>query len=163
MAKASSAPQIGKSVLDRLIDDDPDTTRDAPSSPAGQQRQLRAAIVRDVQNLLTTRCRCTTCPDDLEELPRSLANYGVPDFSGDALGTDLGRRSILRQIEDRIGMFEPRLANVRIVPLASAGYADRTLRFRVEGTLQGGATRESISLGSAMNRASGECLVEEVG
>ena len=78
MAKIEADQPLVPSVLDRLIDDEPTATREPPKSRGQVLRDLKQSVRRDLENLLNTRQRCKSWPENLSELEVSLVNYGFP-------------------------------------------------------------------------------------
>lgn len=125
----ASQDRLVPSLLDRLIDQDPDLERDQPS---GYGQDIRTALRRDLEMLLNTRCRPDTPHPDWEELDGSLLQLGVEDFFSANLVTDHQRQRFVAALQARIAKFEPRLGKleVKLVPDPIPGR--RTLRLRIE-------------------------------
>ncbi len=81
MARVSTDQPLVPSVLDRLIDLDPQAATESPKSRSVVLRELKVSIGRDLENLLNTRWRPVSYPPELEQLDVSLVNYGIPDFA----------------------------------------------------------------------------------
>ena len=73
--------QFRASILDRLLDDEPQMQTEADKSRHQQLRDLRNSVRRDLQNLLNTRHRMVSPPDECTQLDISLLNYGLPDLA----------------------------------------------------------------------------------
>jgi type VI secretion system protein ImpF len=142
------------SVLDRLLDDEPETSREAPRSVRQSLRDLRAAVRRDLENLLNTRQRWRGWPKELDELDRSLLNYGMQDLTGATLASVKSRGEFLRGIEAVIRRCEPRFKNVRVLPHEEGESIDRTLRFRIEAMLQVDPVPEAVVFDSHLEPVS---------
>lgn len=141
------------SIFDRLLDDEPTNSRDPPSSRRQVLRELKRSVSRDLENLLNTRQRCTAWPAELEELDRSLANYGIPDFTGVNMSA-LGERERLRGVVERlIEQFEPRFRSVRVKLLENSDAFDRTLRFRIDALLDVDPAPEPVVFDSQLEPA----------
>ena len=82
------------SVLDRLVDFEPDVRREAPRSRNQVLRELKRSVRGDLENLLNTRIRCIPPPPELIELKQSLVNYGISDLTGAALDGLRERRGV---------------------------------------------------------------------
>src|SRR5688500_14557195 len=95
------------SVLDRLLDDAPEVSREPARSRNQLLRELKQSVRRDLENLLNTRRRCLSLPPGLKELPASLVNYGLPDFSGNPAAAN--REAFAKLVEGVIRQYEPRL------------------------------------------------------
>ena len=97
------------------------------------------ALRRDLEWLLNTR-RIAVPPDEsLKEVNRSLYVFGLPDFTAYASILPRIRPSWCASCRPRLKLFEPRLANVKIVPLEAQPARTRTLRFRIDGIADDGS------------------------
>jgi type VI secretion system protein ImpF len=113
-----------------------------------------------LENLLNTRRRCKSWPENLSELEVSLVNYGVPDLAGAALGSAEGREEFRRIFETVVRLFEPRFARVSVEMLGNADPLDRTLRFRIDALLHAEPAPEPIVFDSAMQPATGNVEIK---
>lgn len=161
MAEIRSDKPLVSSVLDRLIDERPDQTREPAKSRNQVLSELRQSVRRDLESLLNTRMRCTEWPGELDELERSLINYGIPDVSAASLQSEQGRRDYLKHIERTIRQFEPRFKSVRVVPLENADYLDRTLRFRIDALMYASPAPETIVFDTALAPDTGSFSVKD--
>lgn len=123
------------SVLDRLIDEEPDNKLEQPMSVSQMASALRSAVRRDLENLLNHRMRPFSVPGGLDELEQSSYEYGIPDFSGANLSTAAKRRQYLRNVEKIIRLHEPRFSSVKVTPVEKRQSAYRTLHFQIEAVL----------------------------
>src|SRR5579883_1420613 len=105
------------SILDRLTDREPENQQEAMQSQAASVRQLKAAVRRDLEWLLNTRRIATDLPETYELLSESLYNYGLPDFSAYSVNSPRDRARLLRTLEKTISLFEPRLMQVKVIPM----------------------------------------------
>lgn len=151
------------SVLDRLLDDDPTRRRESPKSLSQLLRDLKQSVRRDLENLLNTRWRPAAWPAELAELERSLVNYGIPDITGQDLGSAPGREEFRRAIEAVIRRCEPRFKNVRVEMLDNAEPLDRTLRFRIDALLYAEPAPEPVVFDSAFEPSTGNVEVKGTG
>ena len=71
--------RITASVLDRLLDAEPETKQEAPATRQKSLRDLKAAVKRDLEWLLNSRQVVGGVPDELKETSHSLAAFGLPD------------------------------------------------------------------------------------
>ncbi|MFN7993065.1 MAG: type VI secretion system baseplate subunit TssE [Bryobacteraceae bacterium] len=151
------------SIVDRLIDDRPDTSVEPIPSRSESVRQLKDALRRDLEWLLNTR-RVAIPPDEsLKEVNKSLYVFGLPDFSSYSLNSPRDQAKLIRFLHGTVKLFEPRLANVRIVPLDSVTSGTRTLRFRIEGLLLMDPAPEHVSFDTVLELTSGEYEVNNAG
>jgi type VI secretion system protein ImpF len=151
------------SVLDRLLDDDPTATRETAKMRTQILRELKLSLRRDLENLLNTRRRAKSVPDDLEELQISLVNYGIPDITGADLGAAENRTDFARVIEKVLRDFEPRFKSVHVEMLDNPDPSKRTLKFRIEGLLHAEPAPEPIVFDSALEPATGNVEVKGSG
>ncbi len=68
---------LRRSIIDRLIDDEPDVTHDALVSVAEQIREMREVIRRDLEVLLNTRRPPVNPPAGCDELYDAIVSFGV--------------------------------------------------------------------------------------
>ena len=150
------------SVLDRLTDNDPKSPSvEAPLTRAESVRALRSGVRRDLEWLLNTRRN----PDDpgstLAETENSLLNYGLPDFSTYAIASPKDQTKLVRVLQAAVKVFEPRLANVRVVPIEINPKGLRTMRIRIEGLLLMDPAPEHISFDTTLQLTTGDFRVKD--
>ena len=150
------------SILDRLTDNDPKTpSAEAPLSRAESVRILRAGVKRDLEWLLNTR----RIPDEpgsgLPETESSLYNFGLPDFSTYAIASPKDQTRLIRGLQIAVKIFEPRLANVRIVPVEVNPKGLRTMRIRIEGLLMMDPAPEHISFDTTLQLTTGDFRIKD--
>lgn len=150
MPKLRKDQSLLPSVLDRLLDDEPEKKVELPKSAPQLLRDLANSVRRDLENLLNTRWRCTVWPPDLSELDSSLVNYGLPDFSGVNMGLSSERETLRNVIERVIAIFEPRLKKVQVRMLQNDDSLDRILRFRIDALLMAEPTPQKIVFDSQL-------------
>jgi type VI secretion system protein ImpF len=161
MAKREIERTVQPSLLDRLTDDDPRTPADSRISYAESLLQFKAAVRRDLEWLLNTRRTPNPAPDHLDELPRSLYNYGVPDITSVSADSPTARSQLLLDVESTLAIFEPRLENVRISMVEQEGESRRReLRFVVEATLRLDPTPEQVVFDTVLHYSSGQVDVQ---
>jgi type VI secretion system protein ImpF len=138
-------------MLDRLLQ----TGEPEPRTWSESVRALKASLMRDIDWLLNTRRIAEPAPQALVELNQSVYHYGLPDvtsLSADSMET---RRLLLRQVEDCLRQFEPRLASVRVSEAEAKNESARQLRFIVEGMLQLDPVPEPIVFDTVLDSSSG--------
>ncbi|MDM7998366.1 MAG: type VI secretion system baseplate subunit TssE [Acidobacteriota bacterium] len=151
---------VTASILDRLIDLNPDVSADPPANRSQSVRQLKAALRRDLEWLLNTRRNPDEVPEAYEELFRSLYNYGLPDVTSMALNSPRDRQRLLRLIEQTIDIFEPRLAATRVRAVENSGSGPRILRFQIEALLKMDPAPEQILFDTVLQLNSGEYQIK---
>ena len=157
MARSLGETTITVSVLDRLIDLEPENRMENPPSRSQSSRILKNAVRRDLEWLLNTRRICDPPDEGLKELNRSTYTYGLPDLSTLTMAATGDRNKLVRQILATINMFEPRLANVRLVLVETPDSAKKDVRLRVEAMLRMDPVPEPISFDTVIELKSGNC------
>jgi len=147
-------------VLDRLIDYEPENSREAPKSVQQSITDLKKAVRRDVEWLLNTRIAHDEIPEGMEEVKRSLANYGLRDFIGMSSKDSEERSVLLESIETALKFFEPRLMNLR-VSIKDTDIVDRGVVFQVEADLRMEPVPEPIVFDTVLKVGSGDFEIEE--
>lgn len=161
MARTKPDQPLMSSVFDRLIDERPDLSTEPPRHQHQVLEDLCRSVRRDLENLLNTRWRAEGWPPELTELKQSLVGYGIPDISGEDLGSPARRQRFLRQVEEMIRLFEPRFQRVKVLEVENADAIDRTLRFRVDAVLHAFPVPHPIAFDSSLEPASRTFRVED--
>jgi type VI secretion system protein ImpF len=157
MARGLGETTITISVLDRLIDLEPDNRMENPLSRTQSVRLLKSAVRRDLEWLLNSR-RIVDPPDEsLKEVNRSAYVYGLPDLSALTMATAADRNRLVRQILATINLFEPRLTNVRLVMVDTPDAGKKDVRLRIEAMLRMDPIPEPISFDTVIELKSGNC------
>ncbi|TWU45191.1 Anti-adapter protein IraD [Novipirellula aureliae] len=162
MSRIPTDSRLIPSILDRLIDLEPDRKTEMPANRTQVLQQMKASVGRDLQSLLNTRCRATGWPKGLEQLSKSLMAYGIPDCVGINTGSREQQEVLRRMIQRAIEAFEPRLMNIQVQLADSNNSADRTLRFRIDAMLRVDPTPEPVAYDSRLDATMGDFLVKGV-
>ena len=148
-------------LLDRLIDDAPEVERDPPLSAAEATALLRRSVRRDIEALLNARRRWRSWPAGYGELAQSPVGYGIADFTAGAFNDPAQRDRLRSEIEQTIRRFEPRLAQVRVVPIdGEDARLAATLRLRIEALLRVEPAPEPIVFDTLVDPATAEIQVK---
>jgi type VI secretion system protein ImpF len=154
-----SAARVLVPLLDRLIDNAPDQTRDPPMSASESMVALRQSVRRDLESLLNARRCWKSWPASLTELRVSPVGYGIPDFTSGAFN-DTGRREELRlDIEEAILAFEPRFLSVRVALIESTERLEATLRLRIDAVLHAEPMPEPITFDTIIDPTTDNIVV----
>lgn len=143
-------PVLLATLLDRLVDETPDTTREAPESHYQQIQQLHLSVRRDLENLLNTRKPEFNWPSNWHELNRSILNYGVADLTGRDLSSTALQNKLCEELASTIEIFETRLKQVKVKLQEEGLQSDRTLRIRIEAVLVANIRPEYIIFDSIL-------------
>jgi type VI secretion system protein ImpF len=143
------------SVLDRLQQGDSSGASDPETSWEESVKALKNAVLRDLDWLLNTRRIAEPAPDGYPETQRSVYHFGLPDITSLPWGSEVVHRRLLRQIEECIQRFEPRLTSVRVSPVEEKDGGHRHVRFMVEGLLRVEPNPERVAFDTVLEIASG--------
>jgi type VI secretion system protein ImpF len=155
MADFGRKTTLVPSMLDRLLDEEPDVSREVPKDDTKTLREMKNAVRRDLENLLNTRARCLSWPPSLDQLPASLVNYGLPDFTNTYARAVEDPDTLCKVIKFAIEQFEPRLRDVKVDVLPSNVATDRALRFRIDATLYVEPVEDKVFYSSSIEPVSG--------
>lgn len=125
------------SLLYKLIDDQ-------------QVPEFYKNIHQDLENLLNTRNSGIFYQEDNSLINASIINYGLRDLFNSPSTTHY-KNDFIHILKNTIENFEPRLKNIEISILPNNDPSERTLRFRIIGTLHLNATTTLITLDSTIN------------
>lgn len=158
MPRIDDEIRINLSVLDRLVDFEPEVTTEPPPSRSKALRQVKQALRRDLEWLLNTR-RVLEVPEELPLLSESLLAYGLPDFTNLGVKSAADQNDLTRAIEVTLKRFEPRLEDI-VVSIANASVLERAFRFRIEARLRIDPVPEPISFDTTLQLGSGNFAVK---
>jgi type VI secretion system protein ImpF len=149
-----------RSLLDRLIDRDPDLPEDPPRTAGAQVEEIRENLRRDLETLLNTRRPPDTAPQGMPELADALVSYGVDGFFNTALVTSQQRDEFARRLQTRIRLFEPRFESVAVAVLPPQNAAQRSLRLRIEARYVAQAGFPAVSFETAVDPSTQRIAVD---
>jgi type VI secretion system protein ImpF len=160
MAKLDSTVDIVPSVLDRLLDDEPNVSSEPLTSRVQDLRAMERAVARDVEALLNSRQEALEeLPAEFVEVNRSLVTYGLPDLTSLSLLNKDDRNRIRRAVEQAIIQFEPRLLRVRVA-LEAPREHDRGLRFRIDALLRVDPAPEPVTFDAVLQLNTQQYVVQ---
>ncbi|PYJ71645.1 MAG: type VI secretion system baseplate subunit TssE [Verrucomicrobia bacterium] len=150
MTKVDNDVNIVPSLLDRLLDDDPEVSKEPVTSRIQDLRAYEGAVARDLEALLNSRHETLEeLPSEFVEVNRSLVTYGLPDLTSLSLLSQDDRNRIRRAVEQAITVFEPRLLRVRVA-LEAPRERDRGLHFRIDALLRVDPTPEPVTFDAVL-------------
>lgn len=158
MSRFDNEVRIVPSVLDRLLDDRPEESREAPASRQTSLRLLKQSVRRDLEWLLNTRLDPSHVAEPGSELSKSVACYGLPDFTSWNVRGGADQETLRRSVEEAVARFEPRLEGVQVT-LETVSEVDRTLRFRIEARLRIEPAPEPVTFDSILQLGSQEFVL----
>lgn len=151
---------VQQSILDRLLDADPYSRAEAPQTRSQSIRQLKAALRRDLEWLLNTRQNIAAV-DGFPEVQASVFTFGLPDITSIRLNSGQDEDRLLRAMESAVQLFEPRLANVRVIAVEPLSKHSQELRFHIEGLLLLDPAPELIAFDTTLDVSRGDYEVKE--
>jgi type VI secretion system protein ImpF len=160
MSRIDNEIRITPSVLDRLLDFEPDVSREAPKSRSKSLRELKLSVRRDLEWLLNSRAFPEEIDERLEEVKKSVVVYGLPDITGISAKSHVEQKRLTEALENAIKIFEPRFLNLKVT-LEPVNNIDRMLKFRIEARLNVEPTPEPIAFDTVLQLGSGGFEVKE--
>ena len=155
MARAEPERILQRSVLDRLLDDDPSSTSERALTRAESVVALKNAVRRDLELLLNTRRTIEPAPEWLPELGASLYHYGLEDITSMSRESVEVHARLAKLVEQAINAYEPRLANVKVAILPDERRHLGELRFVIDGLLRLEPAPERVTFDSVLETAKG--------
>ena len=148
-------------LLDRLLDDNPQESRESERAHHLLIHQLKESVRRDLEELFNTRQCCVAPPASLPHIQAALHNYGLPDAATLNLSSQKARSEFCRTVEQTIANYEPRIRSAKVQTQSSFDPEDPSIRFRVEATLRALSADEVIVFDSALNPVTRSVTVAE--
>jgi type VI secretion system protein ImpF len=138
-----SQTEPAPSLLDRLIDLEPESRQEKPAGPSELTQEFRAALCRDLSALLNTKRAADLFDRRFEEAANSLLTFGIADFTGYNLQKAPDQSRLCRSIERAIRQFEPRLERVE-VSIEETGSRRPVVRLEIAALLRTEAGRPIV-------------------
>ncbi len=163
MAQVNKKRKLRASILDRLLDDEPQISVDADTNKYHKLKNLRNSVRRDLENLLNTRHRIMEPAEELPQLELSLLNYGLPDLATVNMSDLDKKQQFIDNFESILRDYEPRFKSVKVSLQDNTDKLDRTVRFRIDATLYADPYPEVIVFDSVLEPVTRSINVREVG
>ena len=160
MASRNSQIKTTASILDRLIDYEPDVSKELPKSRAKTLTELKQAVRRDLEWLLNTKRSVVEIPESLEETTNSMATYGLRDLTGLGISNPAEQQRLIKEVEKTLKTFEPRFMDLK-VKLEPMNNLERSMRFKIEANLDVEPAPEPIVFDTVLELGTGEFEVKE--
>lgn len=163
MAELMPKERLQPSLLDRLTDDDPHTTKESRQQRVLSISVLRAAVLRDLAWLLNSDHLVGEALDDYPLVAHSVLNYGMPDLAGHtASSADVFvLERMLRQV---ILDYEPRILRNTLKVRAAVSTQEMShnaITFEIEGELWAQPLPERMYLKTQVDLESGDVVIAE--
>ena len=159
MPTANSQQPLLPSLLDRLIDMEPDRSSEPLWRGSYRLEELREHVRRDLEYLLNTRHGRLDLVSRPGELAVSSLSYGLPDFTGIIGGGVETRERIRGTVKRAVRDFEPRLTNVLVTVRDPEYEFDRNIRLTIQAVLCVDPIVELVTFDTTVEAASGTCEV----
>jgi type VI secretion system protein ImpF len=159
MARPEPLQRLVPSVLDRLIDLEPEVSREPQWSQSQTVREVMQAVRRDLESLLNTRKSRYLDPDQFPQASRSVVTFGLPDISAVAASSLDDRELLRRAVEQSISQFEPRLTDIRVIVYPPQSESDRNVRMTIDAVLYVAPLKEHITFDTVVQPSSGAYAV----
>ena len=156
-------PVVRLSLLDRLLDNEPEQPVDKPMSAAQALAALRRSVLRDLEALMNSRRRWQSWAPGLTQLSVSSVGYGIPDFTAGVVNDPVQRERLRAEIETTIRRFEPRFDRLRVILMENANPLEPRLRLRIEALLRAEAAHEPVAFETVIDTATAGVLVRDQG
>src|SRR5262249_17609707 len=139
-------------------DHEPQLSREAPASRSQSLGDLKQAVKRDLEWLLNARQVVGGVPPEYKELSRSLAAYGLPDFTAVSVKSPADQMRMQRALEMAISAFETRLGNIS-VSLSPVRDIDQKLRFRIDARIKVEPAPEPVTFDTVLQASTNQYVV----
>lgn len=160
MARPDTKLPLLPSLIDRLIDHEPDVSSEPFYRHSYTVRQLQESVRRDLEMLLNTRQSRDDLVGTQAEIARSILTYGVPEFgSGEADGEDSQER-LRSAVEQAIRTFEPRLERVQVKVDGAVNPIERKLHLTIDAILHVEPIVERVAFDTVVETPTGTCEVQ---
>jgi type VI secretion system protein ImpF len=163
MAELETQERLQPSLLDRLTDEEPGSTKESREKRVLSVRRLRESVKRDLAWLMNTGNLGDV--QDLSDYPlvaESVLNYGMPDLTGKwVAGADT--EAIARAVREAILRYEPRILRntLRVNASASDKMSSRALHFEIEFDMWAEPVPERLYLKTEVDLGTGAVTLNE--
>lgn len=148
--------EVRMPLFDRLVDRDPRLRHELRPTRTLDRRGLRESVRRELEQLFNTRC-----PFPAHRLPigpRTVLDYGVPDFTVFSARSFDDRVRLAELLRRTIEAFEPRLIDVQVSLDPQPG-DDLSLAGIIEAKLLTDTVPEPVSFETALDMKEGKVEV----
>lgn len=136
------ARTITHSLIDRLLDDDPDQTVEGAETEDDALDRYKVSLRRDLEHLLNTKRPMLDGLDRYDALGSTVVGYGIQDLSTEDFAVPAVRERVRRTIAQVIRNHESRLTNIDVE--VDEGPTSRGINLRISATLTLTRNREMV-------------------
>jgi type VI secretion system protein ImpF len=158
--------RLQPSLLDRLMDDEPQSQQESREKRVMSLKRLREAVLRDLAWLMNTSDLTST--EDLRDYPlvgQSVLNYGLPVLAGHTV-SNVDLPAIERLLKQAILNFEPRILKNTLkvrVAVADDQMNHNAMSFLIEGELWAQPVPQRLFLKTEIDLETGSVTVTDQG
>lgn len=146
------------SLFNRLLDQRPHDSHE-PAGFGWTLEQLKDAVARDLEDLFNSRAALSEdLLADYPEVSKSVLNYGLSDFAGMCLTSDVDRKKICDAVQLAIERHEPRLYAVSAT-LRTRTDLDNRVDIVIEATLKADADAEPVLFDAVLKPSTQQYLI----
>lgn len=156
---STDADPLLPSILDRLIDLDPQANEEPLWSRSHTVQSIRDSVGRDLEALLNTIHTRSDLVDQRGELAESVLTYGLPDFTASGMDGSDERTRLELSVEQAVRMFEPRLKQVTVTVHPLQSFKDRQLHMTIEAILHVEPLVEGVKFDAVVETSNYTCTV----
>lgn len=147
------------SLLDRLIDLEPESQQESVSGRSQSVLELKEGLRRDLEALLNTRHNRWDLWEASTELAVSTLTFGLPDFTSWTETSSETCRALSLLVKQMLERFEPRLTQLDVQVQAPSDETGHQLRISIRGVLTVDPYREDVAYNSTIESPLSFCEV----
>lgn len=164
MAELAPSERLQPCLLDRLTDDQPQQKAESREKRVFSIKQIREAVLRDLQFLLNTSApiHLRDVGDEFSEIESSVLNYGIRDLTGQTATTSLEDHAA-RMIARSVQAFEPRIRRKSVavrVDRDKEAQPGAGIAFSIEGELWAQRLQERLYIKTHVDLDTGQVKLE---
>lgn len=125
---------IVQSLLDRLIDLEPEQMVEAATSEEEMLEEYKINLLRDLEHLLNSTQPIFVSHGRHDDLIGNIIGYGLPDMATEDFSSQSVRDRLRRVVADTIRRHEPRLEDISVQ--ADDAPTSQGIRFRIMAVLK---------------------------
>lgn len=133
---------ITQSLIDRLIDDEPDRAVEMAESDERALARCKLGLRRDLEGLLNSKRPLLAAVEAQEGMDKTVVAFGLKDISTEDFSAAGARDRVRRMVAQCIRDHEPRLSNIEVE--VDDGPTSRGIRFRITAVLTVARASESV-------------------
>ncbi|WP_213982296.1 type VI secretion system baseplate subunit TssE [Sphingomonas sp. dw_22] len=136
------AAGITQSLIDRLIDDEPDRAIEMAESEERAMARCKLGLRRDLEALLNSKRPLLASVEEQDGMDKTVVAFGLRDISTEDFSAAGARDRVRRMVAQCIRDHEPRLSSIEVE--VDDGPTSRGIRFRITAVLTVARASESV-------------------